>query len=385
MAPPAEAPAEALRRLTGHGVSVWLDDLSRDLLVSGGLTAALRDKAVTGVTTNPGIFRRAIAGGNASAYADQLRDLALRGVTAEEAVRALTTADVRAAADVLRPVHDRTGGLDGYVSLEVDPRLAHRTEATLAEARHLWWTVDRPNLLIKIPATRAGLPAIARAVAEGINVNVTLIFSLERYRAVWEAYAEGLEQARADGLDIRRIASVASFFVSRLDTETDRRLEKAGGEEALALRGRTGLANSRLAHRVYEELSGTPRWQALLAAGARPQRLLWTSTSTKNPAYPDTLYVTGLVTAGTVNTLPEETLDAVADHGRIEGDTVRGRHEDAAAVLAGLARAGVDYDDVVRTLEEEGVEAFENAWQALLDSVADSLARLGPADGDGGA
>ncbi|WKX69167.1 transaldolase [Streptomyces sp. XD-27] len=366
-----------LTRLSEHGVSIWLDDLSRDRLVSGNLAAVIRDKAVVGVTTNPSIFQRAIAGGSGSAYEAQLRDLALRGVTAEEAVRVLTTADVRAAADTLRPVYDRTEGHDGRISLEVDPRLAHRTDATVAEARQLWWMVDRPNVLIKIPATRAGLPAITRAIAEGISVNVTLIFSIERYRAVADAYLSGLEAALEAGRDLSGIESVASFFVSRLDTETDRRLEQVGTEKALALRGQAGLANSRLAHEAYEEIVASERWRALEAAGANPQRLLWTSTSTKNPAYPDTAYVTGLVTAGTVNTLPEATLDAVADHGDIQGDTVRGRYAQAAEVFAGLAGAGIDYDEVVQVLEDEGVKAFEDAWQALLGSVGSSLLRLG--------
>ncbi|WP_329180852.1 transaldolase [Streptomyces decoyicus] len=373
--------AERLRQLSREGVSIWLDDLSRERLRSGNLDAVIRDKAVVGVTTNPSIFQRAIAGGSGSAYEAQLRDLALRGVTAEEAVRVLTTADVRAAADILRPVFERTGGHDGRISLEVDPRLAHRTEGTVAEARQLWWMVDRPNVLIKIPATRAGLPAITQAIAEGISVNVTLIFSIERYRAVADAYLSGLEAALEAGLDLSGIESVASFFVSRLDTETDRRLEQVGTEKALALRGRTGLANSRLAHEVYEEAISSQRWRALRDAGANPQRLLWTSTSTKNPAYPDTCYVTGLVTAGTVNTLPEETLDAVADHAEILGDTIRGRYAQAAEVFAGVAGVGIDYDEVVELLEDEGVKAFENSWLALLESVRSSLRRLsdGPA------
>ncbi|MFI6686818.1 transaldolase [Streptomyces sp. NPDC050485] len=367
---------DPLRQLTEHGVSIWLDDLSRERLASGGLASVVRDQNVVGVTTNPSIFHQAIAGGTGSAYDDDLRDLALRGVTAEEAVRALTTADVREAADVLRSVYQRTDGHDGRVSLEVDPRLAHDTDATVAEARHLWWTVDRPNLLIKIPATPAGLPAISRAIAEGISVNVTLIFSIERYRAVVDAYQTGLEEALRNGRDLSVIESVASFFVSRMDTETDRRLEEIGTPEALELRGRTGLANSRRAHQVYEETVRSTRWQALQAAGANVQRLLWTSTSTKNPAYPDTLYVSELVTAGTVNTLPPQTLDAVADHGDIHGDTVRGNHEDATRVLATLSGLGIDYDEVVRLLEDQGVAAFTKAWNSLLDSVEASLARL---------
>lgn len=254
--------AGPLRQLSENGVSVWLDHLSRESLTTGSLASAIRDEEVVGVTTNPSIFHQAIAGGG-SAYDADLSDLSLRGATAEEAVRALATADVRAAADLLRPVYERTGGHDGRISLEVDPRFAHHTEATLAEARHLWWMVDRPNLLIKIPATPAGLPAISAAIAEGISVNVTLIFSIDRYRAVAGAYQTGLETALANGRDITTIASVASFFVSRMDTEVDRRLEKIGSPEALDLRGRSGLANARLAHRAYEDISRSPRWQAL--------------------------------------------------------------------------------------------------------------------------
>jgi transaldolase len=366
----------ALRSLSEHGVSIWLDDLSRGLLASGALASAVRDQEVAGVTTNPAIFHRAITGGTGSAYQQELGDLAIRGVTPEEAVFDLVTADVRAAADVLRPAYERSGGHDGRVSLEVDPRLAHRTEATVAEARHLWWMVDRPNVLIKIPATPAGLPAITQAIAEGISVNVTLIFSVERYRAVADAYLTGLEQALQAGRDLSGIESVASFFVSRLDTETDRRLEDIGSPEALKLRGRTGLANSRLAYQAYESVARSSRWQSLRAAGANAQRLLWTSTSTKNPAYPDTLYVTELVTPGTVNSMPQQTLDAVADHGDIRGETVRSQYDDAAAVFADLSDVGVDYDDVVQLLEDQGVKAFEDSWNRLLESVGASLASL---------
>ncbi|MFF8288916.1 transaldolase [Streptomyces sp. NPDC016309] len=367
--------AGPLRQLSDHGVSIWLDHLSRERLTGDGLATAIRDQEVVGVTTNPSIFHQAIAGGT-TAYDDDLRDLALRGVTAEEAVRTLTTADVRAAADLLRPVYQRTDGHDGRISLEVDPRFAHDTEATLAEARHLWWTVDRPNLLIKIPATPAGLPAISAAIAEGISVNVTLIFSIDRYRAVADAYLTGLEAALDDGRDLSTIESVASFFVSRMDTEVDPRLEKIGSARALELRGEAGLANARLAFRAHEEIVRSPRWQALRAAGANVQRMLWTSTSTKNPAYPDTLYVGGLVTPGTVNTLPPQTLGAVADHGDVPTETVRGNYEHAARVLAGLAELGIDYDEVVQLLEDQGVRAFEEAWASLLESVEASLDRL---------
>lgn len=365
-----------LDQLTAQGVSVWLDDLSREHLDSGRLAADIRNLSVAGVTTNPSIFQKAIVGG-AESYALQLRELALRAVTAEEAVRVLTTADVRAAADVLRPIFDRTGGRDGRISLEVDPRLAHRTEATVAEARQLWWSVDRPNVLIKVPATPAGLPAVTRLIGEGISVNVTLIFSVDRYRAVADAYLRGLELRLDAGEDLCDIESVASFFVSRMDTDVDRRLERIGTPAASGLRGLTGLANARLAYQAYESIVASPRWDALHRAGARMQRLLWTSTSTKNPTYPDTLYVEGLVTGGTVNTIPRPTLEAFADHGEVRGDTIRGAYAEAAEVLAALDRLGIDYGEVVALLEEQGVKAFVDSWTALLADVEESLSRHG--------
>ena len=285
----------------------------------------------------------------------------------------ITASDVREACDQLREVYDASDGVDGRVSLEVDPRIAHDTEKTVAEARGLWWLVDRPNLYIKIPATMAGLPAITRALAEGISVNVTLIFSLERYDAVMEAFLDGLEQARAAGHDLSRIGSVASFFVSRVDSEIDSRLDKIGTDEAAALRGRAAIANARLAYQHYEEVFGGERWKALAAAGAHPQRPLWASTGVKDPAYPDTRYVVDLVAPGTVNTMPEDTLRAVADHGEVTGDTVTTAYADARAVLDGLAAVGVDYDDVVAVLEREGVEKFEASWAELVDSVQAEL------------
>ena len=297
----------------------------------------------------------------------------MRGVDVEEASRAITTYDIRWGCDVLRPVYDRTDGLDGRVSLEVDPRLARDTEKTVAEARALWWMVDRPNLFIKIPATEEGLPAITAALAEGISVNVTLIFSLERYGKVIDAFFEGLEKARANGHDLSTIASVASFFVSRVDTEIDKRLDKIGAEDAKNLRSKAGLANARLAYALYEEKSGTDRWKALKDAGARPQRPLWASTGVKDPDLVDTLYVDELVAPGVVNTMPEATLEAEADHGRLRGDTVRGAYDDARAHMAALKDAGVDYDDVVRVLEEEGVEKFAASWKELLDSISGEL------------
>ncbi|WP_214414551.1 transaldolase [Sphaerisporangium fuscum] len=363
--------SENLKRLTEQGVSIWLDDISRERLRTGNLEALIRDKQVTGVTSNPTIFASALSKGDA--YDTQLHDLATRGVDVGEAVRAITTYDIRWAADVLRPVFERTGGQDGRVSIEVDPRLALDTDKTIAEARALWWLVDRPNTMIKIPATVEGLPAITQALSEGISVNVTLIFSLERYRAVMEAWLEGLERAKANGLDLSKIESVASFFVSRFDTEIDKRLEKIGTPEALELRGKAAIANARLAFAAYEDFINTPRWQALQDAGARPQRPLWASTGVKNPDYADTMYVDQLVTAGTVNTMPEKTLDAVADHAGITGDTVRPSYEEAWNTMAALKQAGIDYDDVVKVLEDEGVEKFVTSWDELLGTVTSEL------------
>jgi transaldolase len=365
---------EALRQLAEAGVAVWLDDLSRQRLVSGNLEALTRDRQVVGVTTNPTIFQKAITG--SETYDDQVRDLAVRRITVEEAVRMITTQDVRWACDVLAPVFDRTDGLDGRVSIEVDPRLAHDAEATVAEARQLWWLVDRPNLFIKIPATEAGLPAIAETLARGISVNVTLIFSLERYGRVMEAYLEGMERAREAGHDLKNLASVASFFVSRVDSEVDKRLDKIGSEEARRLRGAAAIANARLAYQRYEQVFSSDRWKALEAAGARPQRPLWASTGVKDPAYDDTRYVMDLVAPGIVNTMPEATLDAVADHGVFRGDTVRSGYDDAKRVMAELAGIGVDIDDVTQVLESEGVEKFETSWNELLDSVKGELERL---------
>jgi transaldolase len=365
---------DALKRLTSEGVAIWLDDLSRKRISSGDLGELLDQQHVVGVTTNPAIFQKAISGGDG--YEQQVADLAARRLTVEEAVRMITTADVRDAADVLRPVFDATGGIDGRVSIEVDPRLAHNTRATIAEAKQLAWLVDRPNTFIKIPATRAGLPAITETIARGISVNVTLIFSLDRYREVMDAYMAGLEQARAKGLELSGIHSVASFFVSRVDTEIDKRLDAMGTEQAKALRGRAAVANARLAYQAFEEVTGGDRWQALSHAGANPQRPLWASTGVKDPAYPDTLYVTELVAPGTVNTMPEATLRATDDHGEITGDTVRGRYEQARADLAALEEIGVSYDEVVQLLEDEGVAKFESAWTGLLASTQAELERL---------
>jgi transaldolase len=366
---------DRLAELSDQGVAVWIDDVSRQRLSTGNLAALVRDKHVVGVTSNPTIFAKALA--DAKVYADQTADLALRGVEVEEAVRAITTYDIRWACDVLKPVYDATAGVDGRVSIEVDPRLARDTARTVAEARALWWLVDRPNLFIKIPATREGLPAITATLAEGISVNVTLIFGIQRYREVMDAFMAGLEQAKAAGYDVSQLASVASFFVSRVDTEVDKRLDKIGSTEARALRSKAAIANARLAFEAYEAVVASERWQALAVAGARPQRPLWASTSTKDPNLPDTLYVTELVTEGVVNTMPESTLLAFADHGELRGDTIRGRYDEARKVIADLEALGISYDDVVNVLEDEGVEKFAASWKELLESVTKELRGAG--------
>jgi transaldolase len=366
--------SDALADLSRNGVSIWLDDLSRELLAGGELSRLIDSKHVVGVTTNPTIFASALAKGDR--YTDQMSALAARGATVQDAVFEITTDDVRSGADLMRPVYDATDGLDGRVSIEVDPRLAHNSAATTESARLLWRTVDRPNTLIKIPATLEGLPSITAALADGISVNVTLIFSLERYRAVMNAYLCGLEAAKEKGLDVSRIASVASFFVSRVDTEVDKRLDALGSTEAKALKGKAAIANARLAYQAYEEVFSTERWQVLADAGARTQRPLWASTGVKDPSYPDTMYVTELVAPHTVNTMPAKTLDAVADHGVITGDTVRGFYDDATGVLDALEAQGIRYAEVVDLLEREGVEKFEKSWAELLTTVNDELARL---------
>ena len=367
--------ASTAQALADQGVSIWLDDLSRERLTSGNLADLVENKGVVGVTTNPSIFQAAMSAG--TAYDSDLARFAKDGTSVDEAVFLLTTSDVREACDVLRPVYDATDGVDGRVSLEVDPRLAHDTEATVAEAVRLAQAVDRPNVLIKIPATVEGLPAISQVLAEGISVNVTLIFSLDRYRAVMNAFLTGLEQAREAGRDLHDILSVASFFVSRIDTEVDARLEKIGSPEALALRGQAAVANARLAYQAYEEVFATPRWRTLADDGARPQRPLWASTGVKNEDYPDTLYVTELVAPGTVNTMPEPTLDAVLDHGEVTGDTVTGGYAQATEVLDSLERLGVSYADVTAQLEREGVAKFEKSWEDLLETIRTSLEKGG--------
>jgi transaldolase len=364
---------DRLGQLSAAGVAVWLDDISRERLAGGGLDQLRREQHVAGVTSNPTIFGKALE--DTEDYAEQLRDLTLRKIGVDEAARLITTYDVRWACDVMRPAYDASSGVDGRVSIEVDPRLAHETERTVAEAKALWWLVDRPNLFIKIPANDAGLPAITATLAQGISVNVTLIFGLQRYEAVMEAFLAGLEQARANGHDLSRMGSVASFFVSRVDTEVDKRLEKIGSEEARALRGRAAIANARLAYQRYEKVFSSARWQALADAGAHPQRPLWASTSTKNPDYRDVMYVEELIAPGVVNTMPEATIRAYADHGETRGDTVTGGYSEAQEVLDALARLGIGYDDVVATLEREGVEKFEASWLELLRGVENQLGR----------
>jgi transaldolase len=368
---PTPSSRTALESLVDAGVSVWLDDLSRERLESGNLQELIEGKGVVGVTTNPSIFQAALAEGEA--YTAQLEQLAEAGASVEDAVFALTTDDVRAACDIFMPLYEATDGVDGRVSIEVDPRMAHDTEATVEAARVLSAAVERPNLLIKIPATVAGLPAISQTLAAGISVNVTLIFSLDRYRGVMNAFLTGLEQAREAGKDLHRIHSVASFFVSRVDTEVDRRLDEVGTEEAEALRGRAGIANARLAYHAFGEVFSTPRWQNLADDGARPQRPLWASTGVKDPAYPDTMYVTELVAPGTVNTMPEKTLDAVIDHAEIGGDTVTGTEAEASKVLDDLEQLGISYQEVTDLLEREGVDKFEASWAELLEGVATEL------------
>ena len=362
---------DALADLSAQGVSIWLDDISRERLQSGNLQDLVDTKHVVGVTSNPTIFQKALEKG--TAYDEQVRDLKIREIAEDGVIRYLMAYDIRWACDVLRPVYDASNGVDGRVSIEVDPRLAHETARTTAEAKGLWWLVNRPNALIKIPATAAGLPSIAEATAVGISVNVTLIFGLDRYDKVMDAYLTGLEQAQAAGIDLSTIHSVASFFVSRVDTEIDKRLDKIGTDEARALRGKAAIANARLAYERYETVIASPRWQALAAAGANAQRPLWASTGVKDPDYDDTMYVVDLVAPGTVNTMPEATLNAVADHGAIRGNTIAGTYDDARAVLAALEAHGIGYDDVIELLEVEGVQKFEDSYSQLADSVRAQL------------
>ncbi|MER7677018.1 transaldolase [Streptomyces sp. NPDC096934] len=373
------ADSDPLAVLSAAGVSVWLDDLSRELLAGGELKKLVTEQHVVGVTTNPTIFASALSKGDR--YSDQLRGLAGKGSSVDDAVFALTTDDVRDGCDVFGPVYERTRGTDGRVSLEVDPRLAQDADATAVSARRLWEAVDRPNLFIKIPATRKGLKAITTVIAEGISVNVTLIFSLERYREVMDAYQSGLEQAQASGRELADIQSVASFFVSRVDTEVDRRLDAIGTPEAVALKGRAAIANARLAYQAHEHMLAAPRWQRLAAAGARVQRPLWASTGVKDPSYPDTMYVSELAIAGTVNTMPGTTLAAFADHGTLPARTpTTDDYAAAADVLETLEATGVDFTDVTDTLEREGLAKFADSWRELCTSVERELRAEGSPD-----
>lgn len=368
-----------LNEISAAGVSLWLDDLDRTRL-AGGLESLIAGSHITGVTTNPTIFDRAISAGSA-AYQEQLATLAEQGLDADAAIRTITTDDVRSACDILLPTYQRTGGLDGRVSIEVDPRLAHDHIGTVEQARELWRLVNRPNAMIKIPATKEGLPAISDVLAEGISVNVTLIFAIDRYQQVLLAHAEGLRRAAQNGHDLRAIDSVASFFVSRVDAAVDAQLDALGtdadtraGELRAELRGEAAIANARLAWQAYlDHCAGEP-WQQLLAAGARAQRPLWASTGVKDPAYDPTRYVLELIAPGCVNTLPEPTLDAVIREGRFRGDTITGTAARSAQIIERLAELGIDIDDVCAQLESAGVQAFIESWQALRATVGSALA-----------
>ena len=363
--------SERLKALSDAGVSIWLDDLSRERLETGNLADLVKNSSVVGVTTNPSIFAAALKDGER--YDAQVRDLAADGADVDKTVFALTTTDVRQACDVLDETAKATDGVDGRVSIEVSPDLAFDTDQTTASAKALWAEVDRENVLIKIPATTEGAPAITTTLGEGISVNVTLIFGLDRYRGVMEAYVAGLERAHANGHDLSKIHSVASFFVSRVDSEIDKRLDEIGTDEATALKGRAGVANARLAYRAFEEFFSGDRWQKLADAGARRQRPLWASTGVKNPDYRDTMYVTDLVVDETVNTMPEKTMQAFADHGEVAGDQVTTQYDDAQQVMDALAAVGIDYDDVIAVLEQEGVDKFVDSWHELLDTVRGQL------------
>jgi transaldolase len=357
---------DRLKALADAGVSIWLDDLSRERIETGNLAKLVEESGVVGVTTNPSIFASALSKGEK--YEPQVKELKASGADVDTTVFELTTKDVSDACEIFRPVYEATDGLDGRVSIEVEPGLARDTDGTVAMAKKLWEKVDQPNALIKIPATEEGLPAIAASIAKGISINVTLIFSLERYRGVMDAYLFGLEQADAEGRDLSQIQSVASFFVSRVDSEVDKRLP-----EDSPLRGTAAIANARLAYEAYEEIFGSDRFKALEAKGAKTQRPLWASTGVKDPSYPDTMYVTELVVANTVNTMPEKTLDAVADHGEILGDRVHNTYEESRDAIAALEREGISYDEVVKILEDEGLEKFETSWKELLETVTAEL------------
>ena len=363
-----------LQQLAEHGQSVWIDFLSRRFVKDGDLKG-LVDEGVEGVTSNPTIFQGAIAEGDA--YDDQIRELSGEHDDAKEIFWQLAKDDIRDACDILRPVWDEGEGKDGWVSLEVDPNLAHDTGKTKSEAVRLFELVDRPNLLIKIPATLEGLQAIEDTIAHGIPVNVTLIFSLERHRKVAEAYVRGVQRLVDGGGDPKTVASVASFFVSRVDTEADKRLEAIGGQDELL--GKLAIANAKLAYKTYEEVFSTPEWEKLAQAGATPQRCLWASTSTKNPDYRDVIYVEELIGPDTVNTMPLDTLRAFQDHGEVKHGSLTAGVDEAKTLLADLAAAGIDYDDVVATLEAEGVQKFADSFAELLDGIRAKVGSLATA------
>ncbi|WP_394251706.1 transaldolase [Arthrobacter pityocampae] len=357
--------------LSAAGVSIWLDDLSRERINSGAFKHLIEDRNVVGVTTNPSIFAAALSKGES--YASQVGALAEAGADVDQAVFDITTHDVAQACDIFAAEATRTNGADGRVSIEVDPRLSRDTQGTIAEAKRLHAKVQRTNVLIKIPATVEGLEAISATLAAGISVNVTLIFSLERYRAVINAFMIGVEQAKENGHDLSKIHSVASFFVSRVDAEIDKRLDTIGTEEATALKGKAGLANARLAYQIFQEQFASERWQVLKNAGANAQRPLWASTGVKDPNLPDTLYVTGLVAPDVVNTMPEKTLEATADHGVVEGDTVTGTYDASNEILNRLDAIGISYAEVVEQLETEGLDKFVASWGELLETVQAAL------------
>lgn len=357
--------------LSDVGVSIWLDDLSRDRIQSGSLEKLIAERNVVGVTTNPTIFASALATGQS--YGPQIAELAKSGASVIDAVFAATTDDVAAACDIFRPIYDRTNGRDGRVSIEVEPTLAFDTDATIHQAKELFARVGRENVMIKIPATIEGLSAITAVLAEGISVNVTLIFSLERYAEVIDAYLAGLEQAKANGRDLSAIHSVASFFVSRVDTEIDKRLAAIGTEEAIALKSKAGVANARLAYELFENAFSSDRATALIATGANRQRPLWASTGVKDPSLPDTLYVTELAVDDTVNTMPEKTLEATFDHAPVHGDAVHGTYDDARATIAAIEALGISLVEVTTLLEREGVDKFIVSWNELLDIVTAAI------------
>ena len=361
-----------LAQLAANGVSIWLDDLSRTRIRSGQLKELISSRSVSGVTTNPTIFAGALSKGEG--YGEQLAELATAGADASKAVFEITTQDVAEACDIFRGVYDTTGGFDGRVSIEVEPGLAHDAQATILQAKQLFAKVDRENVMIKIPATKAGLTAITEVIAEGISVNVTLIFSLQRYREVIDAYLTGIEKAKANGHDVSKIHSVASFFVSRVDLEINKRLDSIGTTDALGIKNKAALANARLAYQLFEQSFAADRWTELAAAGANVQRPLMASTGVKDPALLDTLYVTELVAPQLVNTMPEKTMEAVFDHGVVPANSITNRYEEANMILLAVAACGVDYDEVTYLLEREGVEKFIISWNELLESVTGALA-----------